>query len=71
MSSAERPHSVSVAGVIVDDEGRALLIQRRDNGRWEPPGGVMEPGETVPEALWRKQASGSAMPSTPTGRTRT
>ncbi|GAA3371865.1 hypothetical protein GCM10017744_101140 [Streptomyces antimycoticus] len=28
---------VSVAGVIVDDAGRALLIKRRDNGKWEPP----------------------------------
>ncbi|MGA5355436.1 NUDIX hydrolase, partial [Streptomyces thermodiastaticus] len=24
--STERPHSVSVAGVVVDDQGRALLI---------------------------------------------
>lgn len=54
MSTAERPHSVSVAGVLVDDEGRALLIQRRDNGRWEPPGGVLEPAETVPHALQRE-----------------
>lgn len=50
----ERPHSVSVAGVIVDDRGRALLIQRRDNSRWEPPGGVLEPGETIPDALQRE-----------------
>lgn len=54
MSTAERPHSVSVAGVIVDGHGRALLIQRRDNGQWEPPGGVLEAGETVPEALRRE-----------------
>jgi len=52
--SIERPHSVSVAGVIVDDHGRALLIQRRDNGQWEPPGGVLEPGETIPESLERE-----------------
>lgn len=45
---------MSVAGVIVDERGRALLIQRRDNGQWEPPGGVLEPGETVPEALQRE-----------------
>jgi 8-oxo-dGTP pyrophosphatase MutT (NUDIX family) len=45
---------VSVAGVIVDDQGRALLIQRRDNGQWEPPGGVLEPGETIPESLERE-----------------
>ena len=35
-------HSVSVAAVITDDHGRALLIQRRDNHTWEPPGGVLE-----------------------------
>ncbi|MER5768072.1 NUDIX hydrolase [Streptomyces sp. NPDC001985] len=45
---------MSVAGVIVDDHGRALLIQRRDNGHWEPPGGVLEPEETIPEALQRE-----------------
>lgn len=50
----ERPHSVSVAGVIVDDVGRALLIRRRDNGHWEPPGGVLEAGETIPDALQRE-----------------
>ncbi|MEV1006495.1 NUDIX domain-containing protein [Streptomyces sp. NPDC049881] len=49
-----RPHSVSVAGVIVDDRGRALLIRRRDNGKWEPPGGVLEPGETILDALERE-----------------
>lgn len=50
----DRPHSVSVAGVIIDDAGRALLIQRRDNGHWEPPGGVVESGETIPDALQRE-----------------
>lgn len=50
----ERPHSVSVAGVIVDDAGHALLIRRRDNGHWEPPGGVLEAGETIYDALQRE-----------------
>ncbi|WP_344962824.1 NUDIX hydrolase [Streptomyces thioluteus] len=45
---------MSVAGVIVDTRGRALLIQRRDNGHWEPPGGVLEAGETIPDALERE-----------------
>lgn len=54
MTTAERPHSVSVAGVIVDDHGRALLIKRRDNGHWEPPGGVVEADETLPDALQRE-----------------
>ena len=35
-------HSVSVAAAVIDDHGRALAIRRRDNGHWEPPGGVLE-----------------------------
>ena len=54
MNSADARHSVSVAGVITDDHGRALLIQRRDNRRWEPPGGVLELGETIPDGLRRE-----------------
>ncbi|MEU6788075.1 NUDIX domain-containing protein [Nonomuraea angiospora] len=47
-------HSVSVAGVIVDDQGRALLIQRRDNGHWEAPGGVLELNEDIISGLRRE-----------------
>jgi ADP-ribose pyrophosphatase YjhB (NUDIX family) len=47
-------YSVSVAGVIVDDQGRALLVQRRDNGHWEPPGGILEHGETIEDCLRRE-----------------
>jgi ADP-ribose pyrophosphatase YjhB (NUDIX family) len=47
-------HSVSVAGVIVDDDGRALIVQRRDNGHWEPPGGILEHGETIEDGLRRE-----------------
>lgn len=47
-------HSVSVAGVVVDGQGRALVIQRRDNGHWEAPGGVLEHGETVDDGLRRE-----------------
>ena len=46
MSALPR-HSVSVTAVPIDDHGRALLVQRRDNGRWEPPGGVLELEETI------------------------
>ena len=52
--ATDHRHSVSVAGVVVDDEGRALIIQRRDNGDWEPPGGVLEHGETVEDGLRRE-----------------
>lgn len=48
-------HSVSVAGVILDDDGsHVLLVKRRDNGRWEPPGGVLELDETIEEGLRRE-----------------
>jgi len=47
-------HSVSVSGIVVDDHGRALLIRRRDNHLWEPPGGVLELGETIHDGLRRE-----------------
>jgi ADP-ribose pyrophosphatase YjhB (NUDIX family) len=48
-------HSVSVAGVIIDDaEENVLLIRRRDNGHWEPPGGVLELNETIEDGLRRE-----------------
>jgi 8-oxo-dGTP pyrophosphatase MutT (NUDIX family) len=43
-----------VAGVITDDHGRALLVQRRDNHRWEPPGGVLELAESIHDGLRRE-----------------
>src|SRR3954452_7600921 len=49
-------HSVSVAGVVVRDDGRILAVQRRDNARWEPPGGVLELGETFEEGVRREVA---------------
>ena len=54
--SSSHLHSVSVAAVIVDDAGRVLLTRRRDNGRWEPPGGVLEPGESIIQGLEREIA---------------
>ncbi|MGC5016246.1 NUDIX hydrolase [Streptosporangium sp. DT93] len=47
-------HSVSVAGVIIDDQGRALLTQRRDNDHWEAPGGVLERDEDITTGLLRE-----------------
>ena len=31
-----------------------LLIRRRDNQHWEPPGGVLELGETIHDGLRRE-----------------
>jgi len=47
-------HSVSVGAVIVDDAGRVLMTQRRDNGHWEPPGGVLEVGESILNGVRRE-----------------
>lgn len=48
-------HSVSVAAAIFDESGEnVLLIKRRDNGHWEPPGGVLELGEKIEEGLRRE-----------------
>jgi ADP-ribose pyrophosphatase YjhB (NUDIX family) len=53
--SATPRHSVSVAAAIFDDSGEnVLLIKRRDNGRWEPPGGVLELDETIEDGLRRE-----------------
>ncbi len=47
-------HSVSVAGVATDDQGRALLIRRRDTLHWEAPGGVLELDEDIEAGLCRE-----------------
>src|SRR6476620_2635567 len=48
-------HSVSVAAAIFDDSGEnVLLVRRRDNGNWEPPGGVLELNETIEDGLRRE-----------------
>lgn len=47
-------HSVSVAGVVVGDDGRILVVRRRDNQHWEPPGGVLELAETFDQGVRRE-----------------
>lgn len=47
-------HSVSVAGIVFDKHGRILIIRRRDNNQWQPPGGVLEIGETFEEGVRRE-----------------
>lgn len=45
---------VAVAAVVVDDDGRVLMIERTDNGKWALPGGAQELGESVRDAAVRE-----------------
>jgi 8-oxo-dGTP pyrophosphatase MutT (NUDIX family) len=45
---------VSVSAVILDRRGRLLLQQRSDGGQWGLPGGSVEIGETLHEAVVRE-----------------
>ena len=55
MTRNEPPrHSVSVAAVIVNDADQVLAVERRDNGHWEPPGGVLELAESIEDGLLRE-----------------
>jgi 8-oxo-dGTP diphosphatase len=47
-------HSVSVAAIVADRRGRVLSIRRRDNGRWETPGGVLELSEEIQDGVARE-----------------
>ena len=52
-------HFVSVAGLVINDSGEILLVKSPRRG-WEYPGGLVEPGETLQDALIReiKEESG-------------
>jgi 8-oxo-dGTP diphosphatase len=53
-SSSLPRHSVSVAGIVFNEHNKVLAIQRRDNNQWQPPGGVLELGETFEEGVQRE-----------------
>jgi 8-oxo-dGTP diphosphatase len=56
--TTERARKLVVAGLIVGDDRRILITQRRADqalgGRWEFPGGKVEPGEAPVDALVRE-----------------
>lgn len=52
--AASPKHSVSVAGIVVRDDDRVLVIRRDDNGRWEVPGGVLELDESFEDGVRRE-----------------
>ncbi|MGW4071663.1 NUDIX hydrolase [Nocardia grenadensis] len=54
--AAPTPNSVKVAvsALVQDEQGRILLIRRSDNGKYSVPGGGLEAGETVTQAVVRE-----------------
>ncbi|MGA2682937.1 MAG: NUDIX domain-containing protein [Candidatus Bathyarchaeia archaeon] len=58
---SNKPWRLSVRVLIQDDEGRFLMMKRSNRsksniGRWEPPGGKIDAGESFDEALVREVA---------------
>lgn len=49
----EKNHFVSVAGIVTNDKDEVLLVKNPRRG-WEFPGGMVDPGETLQEALKRE-----------------
>jgi 8-oxo-dGTP pyrophosphatase MutT (NUDIX family) len=44
----------AVTAVVVDENGRLLLNQRADNGRWALIGGILDPGEQPADGVIRE-----------------
>lgn len=64
---SNRPE-LAVAAILTDADGRVLLIQRGrppSAGRWTVPGGRVERGETVVEALQRELRTETGLTAKP------
>jgi 8-oxo-dGTP pyrophosphatase MutT (NUDIX family) len=46
--------AIGATALVMDDDGRMLLQRRRDDGSWAHPGGCLEPGERIGEAVVRE-----------------
>ncbi|SDZ36209.1 NUDIX domain-containing protein [Thermoactinomyces sp. DSM 45892] len=44
----------AASAIVVNNKGKLLLHKRKDNQLWSLPGGVMEIGETIEDAIMRE-----------------
>jgi 8-oxo-dGTP diphosphatase len=50
-------HPITGTSIIpVLPDGRIVLVQRRDNGKWSLPGGIVDWGEDIPTSVQREMA---------------
>lgn len=54
--NAPLANSIAPGGsaLVVDERGRVLMQRRADSGNWSLPGGIMEIGETIEQAVIRE-----------------
>lgn len=60
--------AIGVSGIVFNAEGKVLLIRRSKppaSGQWHPPGGRLEPGESLLEACRREVFEETGLTVTP------
>ncbi len=57
---------VSIVPLLPD--GQIILVQRRDNGKWALPGGMVDWGEDIPTAMHRELAEETGLEVVEMGR---
>ena len=58
---------VAVTAVVVNDQGELLLQKRTDNDLWGLPGGAMNTGESIGQAVIREVKEETSLDVEPTG----